>query len=476
MNDRYQSPLSERYASKEMQYIFSPDKKFRTWRKLWIALAETEMELGLPVTQEQIDELKAHQDEINYDVAKQREKEVRHDVMSHVYAYGVQCPKAKGIIHLGATSCYVGDNTDIIVMTEALALVRKKLVNVIAELAKFADRYKDQPTLAFTHFQPAQPTTVGKRATLWMHELVMDLEDLDYVAGSIRLLGSKGTTGTQASFLELFDGDMDKVRKLDPMIAEKLGYPGCYPVSGQTYSRKVDSRVLNILAGIAQSAHKFSNDIRLLQHLKEIEEPFEKSQIGSSAMAYKRNPMRSERIASLSNYVMSDVMNPMLVASTQWFERTLDDSANKRLSIPEGFLAIDGILDLYLNVVDGLVVYPKVIEKHMMAELPFMATENIMMDAVKAGGDRQELHERIRELSMEAGRNVKENGMDNNLLELIAADPAFNLSLDELKQNMDPKKYVGCAPAQVEIYLDEVIRPLLSANQEVLGMTAEINV
>ena len=476
MNDRYQSPLSERYASKEMQYIFSPDKKFRTWRKLWIALAETEMELGLPVTQEQIDELKAHQDEINYDVAKQREKEVRHDVMSHVYAYGVQCPKAKGIIHLGATSCYVGDNTDIIVMTEALALVRKKLVNVIAELAKFADRYKDQPTLAFTHFQPAQPTTVGKRATLWMHELVMDLEDLDYVAGSIRLLGSKGTTGTQASFLELFDGDMDKVRKLDPMIAEKLGYPGCYPVSGQTYSRKVDSRVLNILAGIAQSAHKFSNDIRLLQHLKEIEEPFEKSQIGSSAMAYKRNPMRSERIASLSNYVMSDVMNPMLVASTQWFERTLDDSANKRLSIPEGFLAIDGILDLYLNVVDGLVVYPKVIEKHMMAELPFMATENIMMDAVKAGGDRQELHERIRELSMEAGRNVKENGMDNNLLELIATDPAFNLSLDELKQNMDPKKYVGCAPAQVEIYLDEVIRPLLSANQDVLGMTAEINV
>ena len=476
MNDRYQSPLSERYASKEMQYIFSPDKKFRTWRKLWIALAETEMELGLPVTQEQIDELKAHQDEINYDVAKQREKEVRHDVMSHVYAYGVQCPKAKGIIHLGATSCYVGDNTDIIVMTEALALVRKKLVNVIAELAKFADRYKDQPTLAFTHFQPAQPTTVGKRATLWMHELVMDLEDLDYVAGSIRLLGSKGTTGTPASFLELFDGDMDKVRKLDPMIAEKLGYPGCYPVSGQTYSRKVDSRVLNILAGIAQSAHKFSNDIRLLQHLKEIEEPFEKSQIGSSAMAYKRNPMRSERIASLSNYVMSDVMNPMLVASTQWFERTLDDSANKRLSIPEGFLAIDGILDLYLNVVDGLVVYPKVIEKHMMAELPFMATENIMMDAVKAGGDRQELHERIRELSMEAGRNVKENGMDNNLLELIAADPAFNLSLDELKQNMDPKKYVGCAPAQVEIYLDEVIRPLLSANQDVLGMTAEINV
>lgn len=476
MNDKYQSPLSERYASKEMQYIFSPDMKFKTWRKLWIALAEVEKELGLSITQEQIDELKEHAEDINYDVAKEREKLVRHDVMSHVYAYGQQCPNAKGIIHLGATSCYVGDNTDIIIMTEALKLVKKKLVNVIAELSKFALEYKDLPTLGFTHFQPAQPTTVGKRATLWMHELVMDLEDLDYVAGSIRLLGSKGTTGTQASFLELFDGDMDKVRKLDPMIAEKLGYPGCYPVSGQTYSRKVDSRVLNILAGIAQSAHKFSNDIRLLQHLKEIEEPFEKSQIGSSAMAYKRNPMRSERIASLSNYVMSDVMNPMLVASTQWFERTLDDSANKRLSIPEGFLAIDGILDLYLNVVDGLVVYPKVIEKHMMAELPFMATENIMMDAVKAGGDRQELHERIRELSMEAGRNVKENGMDNNLLELIAADPAFNLSLDELKQNMDPKKYVGCAPAQVEIYLDEVIRPLLSANQDVLGMTAEINV
>lgn len=476
MNDKYQSPLSERYASKEMQYIFSPDMKFKTWRKLWIALAEVEKELGLSITQEQIDELKEHAEDINYDVAKEREKLVRHDVMSHVYAYGQQCPNAKGIIHLGATSCYVGDNTDIIIMTEALKLVKKKLVNVIAELSKFALEYKDLPTLGFTHFQPAQPTTVGKRATLWIHELVMDLEDLDYVAGSIRLLGSKGTTGTQASFLELFDGDMDKVRKLDPMIAEKLGYPGCYPVSGQTYSRKVDSRVLNILAGIAQSAHKFSNDIRLLQHLKEIEEPFEKSQIGSSAMAYKRNPMRSERIASLSNYVMSDVMNPMLVASTQWFERTLDDSANKRLSIPEGFLAIDGILDLYLNVVDGLVVYPKVIEKHMMAELPFMATENIMMDAVKAGGDRQELHERIRELSMEAGRNVKENGMDNNLLELIAADPAFNLSLDELKQNMDPKKYVGCAPAQVEIYLDEVIRPLLSANQDVLGMTAEINV
>ncbi|WP_312501213.1 adenylosuccinate lyase [Lacrimispora sp.] len=476
MTDRYQSPLSERYASKEMQYIFSPDRKFKTWRKLWVALAEVERELGLPITEEQIEELKAHQDDINYDVAIQREKEVRHDVMSHVYAYGVQCPKAKGIIHLGATSCYVGDNTDLIVMTEALKLVRRKLINVIDEMTRFADEYKDLPTLAFTHFQPAQPTTVGKRATLWLHDLTMDLEDLDYILGSIRLLGSKGTTGTQASFLELFDGDMDKVRRADSMIAEKLGFAGCYPVSGQTYSRKVDSRVVNVLAGIAQSAHKFSNDIRLLQHLKEVEEPFEKSQIGSSAMAYKRNPMRSERMASLSNYVMADVMNPMLVSSTQWFERTLDDSANKRLSIPEGFLAVDGILDLYLNVVDGLVVYPKVIGKHMMAELPFMATENIMMDAVKAGGDRQELHERIRELSMEAGRNVKVNGLDNNLLELIAADPSFNLSLEDLKKSMDPKRYVGCAPAQVTAYLEEVVKPLLLENRELLGMKAEIHV
>jgi len=462
--DKYVSPLSERYASKEMQYIFSPDMKFKTWRKLWIALAETEKELGLPITQEQIDELKAHAEDINYDVAKAREKEVRHDVMSHVYAYGVQCPKAKGIIHLGATSCYVGDNTDLIIMTEGLKLVRKKVLNVLAELAKFADRYKDQPTLAFTHFQPAQPTTVGKRATLWMMELKLDLDDLDYLIGSMRLLGSKGTTGTQASFLELFDGDH----------AEKMGFAGCYPVSGQTYSRKIDSRVISVLAGIAQSAHKFSNDIRLLQHLKEVEEPFEKHQIGSSAMAYKRNPMRSERIASLCNYVMSDMMNPMMVASTQWFERTLDDSANKRLSIPEGFLAIDGILDLYLNVVDGLVVYPKVIEKHLMAELPFMATENIMMDAVKAGGDRQELHERIRQLSMEAGRNVKEEGKDNNLLELIAADPAFGLSLDELKKSMEPSRYVGRAPKQVEEFLDEVIRPILKENEEQLGLRAEI--
>ena len=476
INDRYTSPLSERYASKEMQYIFSPDKKFRTWRKLWIALAETEKELGLDITDEQIEELKAHADDINYDVAKEREKVVRHDVMSHVYAYGKQCPKAKGIIHLGATSCYVGDNTDIILMSEALEIVRKKLINVIAELAKFADEHKNLPTLAFTHFQPAQPTTVGKRATLWMQEFMMDLEDLEYVKGSLKLLGSKGTTGTQASFLELFDGDQETIDKIDPMIAKKMGFETCYPVSGQTYSRKVDTRVVNVLAGIAASAHKMSNDIRLLQHLKEIEEPFEKTQIGSSAMAYKRNPMRSERIASLSRYVMVDAMNPAITSATQWFERTLDDSANKRLSVPEGFLAIDGILDLCLNVVDGLVVYPKVIEKRLMSELPFMATENIMMDAVKAGGDRQELHERIRELSMEAGRNVKEKGLDNNLLELIAADPAFNLSLEELQKTMDPAKYVGRAPVQVEAYLNNVVNPMLEANKEILGVTAEINV
>ena len=474
--DRYTSPLSERYASKEMQYIFSQDMKFRTWRRLWIALAETEKELGLNITQEQIDELKAHADDINYDVAKAREKEVRHDVMSHVYAYGVQCQKAKGIIHLGATSCYVGDNTDIIVMTEALKLVQKKLVNVIAELSKFADKYKDQPTLAFTHFQPAQPTTVGKRATLWTQEFMMDLEDLEYVLGTIKLLGSKGTTGTQASFLELFEGDQETIDKIDPMIAAKMGFKECYPVSGQTYSRKVDTRVVNVLAGIAASAHKMSNDIRLLQHLKEVEEPFEKSQIGSSAMAYKRNPMRSERIASLSRYVMVDALNPAITSATQWFERTLDDSANKRLSVPEGFLAIDGILDLCLNVVDGLVVYPKVIEKHMMAELPFMATENIMMDAVKAGGDRQELHERIRELSMEAGRNVKVEGKDNNLLELIAADPAFNLTLEELQKTMDPKKYVGRAKEQTESFIAKVVNPVLDSHKEMLGMTAEINV
>ena len=476
MNDRYQSPLSERYASKEMQYIFSPDMKFKTWRKLWIALAESEMELGLNITQEQIDELKAHADDINYDVAKEREKLVRHDVMSHVYAYGQQCPKAKGIIHLGATSCYVGDNTDIIIMTEALKLVRKKLINVINELAKFADKYKSQPTLAFTHFQPAQPTTVGKRATLWLMELKLDLDDLNYMIDSMMLLGSKGTTGTQASFLELFEGDHEKIKELENKIAKKMGFEKCFPVSGQTYSRKMDTRVLNVVAGIAASAHKFSNDIRLLQHLKEIEEPFEKNQIGSSAMAYKRNPMRSERIASLANYVMITALNPAITSATQWFERTLDDSANKRLSVPECFLAIDGILDLYLNVVDGLVVYPKVIEKRLMSELPFMATENIMMDAVKAGGDRQEMHEKIRTLSMEAGKNVKEKGLDNNLLELIANDPSFNMSLEDLQKTMDPSKYVGRSPEQVEEFLRDEIQPILDANKEILGLTATINV
>ena len=474
--DVYQSPLSERYASKEMQYVFSPDMKFRTWRRLWIALAETEKELGLNITDEQIEELKAHKDDINYDVAQAREKEVRHDVMSHVYAYGVQCPKAKGIIHLGATSCYVGDNTDIIVMNEALKIVRKKLVNVIAELSKFAMENKDRPTLAFTHFQPAQPTTVGKRATLWTQEFLMDLEDLEYVQSTLKLLGSKGTTGTQASFKELFEGDDEKIDRIDPMIAEKMGFKACYPVSGQTYSRKVDTRVMNILAGIAASAHKMSNDIRLLQHLKEVEEPFEKSQIGSSAMAYKRNPMRSERIASLSRYVMIDALNPAITSATQWFERTLDDSANKRISIPEGFLAIDGILDLCLNVVDGLVVYPNVINKRLLSELPFMATENIMMDAVKAGGDRQELHEKIRTLSMEAGKNVKVEGKDNNLLELIAKDDSFGLSYEDLLKTMDPTKYTGRAALQTERFVKDVVDPVLEARKDLLGVTATINV
>ena len=480
--DRYTSPLSERYASKEMQYIFSQDMKFTTWRKLWIALAETEMELGLSqdgkpvITQEQIDELKAHVDDINYDVAKEREKLVRHDVMSHVYAYGQQCPKAAGIIHLGATSCYVGDNTDIIIMNEALKLVHKKLISVIAELANFADKYKNQPTLAFTHFQPAQPTTVGKRATLWLNEFMLDLEDLEYVQGTLKLLGSKGTTGTQASFLELFNGDNETIDKIDPMIAKKMGFKDCYPVSGQTYSRKVDTRVVNVLAGIAASATKMSNDIRLLQHLKEVEEPFEKNQIGSSAMAYKRNPMRSERIASLSRYVLADVMNPAITSATQWFERTLDDSANKRLSIPEGFLAIDGILDLCLNVVDGLVVYPKVIEKHFMAEIPFMATENIMMDAVKRGGNRQELHEKIREYSMLAGEQVKKYGRENDLVDRIAADPDFGMTKEEIVSILEPKNFVGRAPEQTREFLAEVIQPILDENKDILGVTAEINV
>lgn len=476
MYDKYISPLSERYAGSKMQYIFSAEKKFKTWRRLWIALAKSEKKLGLDISDEQIAELEAFKDDINHEEAKEREKIVRHDVMSHVYAYGLQCPKAKKIIHLGATSCYVGDNTDLILMREALELVRVKLVNVMEKLSKFALEYKDLPTLAFTHFQPAQPTTVGKRAVLWLNELLLDYEDLNYTIDNIKLLGCKGTTGTQASFVELFAGDEEKIKALDKMIAAEMGFDKVYPVSGQTYSRKIDSKVLSVLAGIAQSAHKFSNDIRLLQHLKEIEEPFEKNQIGSSAMAYKRNPMRSERIASLANYVMSDLMNPMLVASTQWFERTLDDSANKRLSIPEGFLSIDGILDLYLNVVDGLVVYPKVIEKRLLSELPFMATENILMEAVKHGGDRQELHERIRELSMEAGKRVKVEGKDNNLLELIAADPVFNLSEDKLKEAMNPKLYVGRSSEQVVEFIDEYISPILEKFSSDLGEKPDIKV
>ena len=477
VKDTYESPLSARYASKEMKYIFSPDKKFRTWRKLWIALAESEKELGLPITQEQIDELKAHAEDINYEVAQEREKIVRHDVMSHVYAYGVQCPNAKGIIHLGATSCYVGDNTDIIIMTEGLKLIRNKLITVIRNLSKFAYEYKSLPTLAFTHFQPAQPTTVGKRATLWLQELLMDLEDVEYQLSKAKLLGSKGTTGTQASFLELFDGDHEKCKMLDRKIAEKMGYKACFPVSGQTYSRKLDSQFLNVLAGIAQSAAKFSNDIRLLQHLKEVEEPFEKNQIGSSAMAYKRNPMRSERIGSLSRYVMVDVLNGYFTTATQWFERTLDDSANKRLSVPEAFLAVDGILSLYANVADGLVVYPKVIEQRLRKELPFMATENIMMDAVKKrGADRQQLHEKIREHSMAASRVVKAEGGENDLLERIAADEAFGVTLEELEKILKPENYTGRAKEQTEDFLNECIKPVLEKYADVESDKPEINV
>lgn len=476
MKDTYESPLSSRYCDKEMKYIFSPDMKFRTWRKLWIALAETEMELGLPITQEQIDELKANADDINYDVAEEREKLVRHDVMSHVYAYGVQCPKAKGIIHLGATSCYVGDNTDVIIMTEALKLIRNKLVTVIRNLSEFADKYRSLPTLGFTHFQPAQPTTVGKRATLWIQDLLMDLEDVEYQLSKAKLLGSKGTTGTQASFLELFEGDHEKCRLLDQKIAEKMGYQGCFAVSGQTYSRKLDSQFLSVLSGIAQSASKFSNDIRLLQHLKEVEEPFEKNQIGSSAMAYKRNPMRSERITSLSRYVMCDVLNPAITAATQWFERTLDDSANKRISVAEAFLGVDAILNLYANVADGLVVYEKVIEQRLRKELPFMATENIMMDAVKRGADRQVLHERIRVHSMAASKVIKEEGGENDLLERIANDEAFGVTLEELVSIISPEKYVGRAPQQTEEFLKEVVEPALAPYSNLATEQAEINV
>ena len=472
----YQSPLSQRYASREMQALFSNDKKFKTWRRLWIALAQAEQELGLDISDEQIAELIAHQDDINYDVAQEREKIVRHDVMSHVYAYGQQCPSAKGIIHLGATSCYVGDNTDLIIMHEALELVKKKLVNVLAALEKFALEYKDLPCLAFTHFQPAQPTTVGKRAALWAHDLLMDYEEIEYLLDHKKLLGQKGTTGTQASFMELFEGDTEKVKEIDRLICEKLGYDACFPVSGQTYSRKYDTRVLHALVGIAQSAHKFSNDIRLLQHLKEVEEPFEKNQIGSSAMAYKRNPMRSERMAALANYVICDALNPALTASTQWFERTLDDSANKRISMAEAFLAIDGILDLYLNITDGLVVYPKVIEADLLRELPFMATENIMMDAVKAGGDRQELHEAIRVHSMEAGKHVKEEGKPNDLIDLIAADPKFNMTKEQILEVMDPKNFVGRAPQQTEEFFKDYVDPVLAQNKADLGLHADINV
>lgn len=476
MTNTYESPLNTRYASEEMQYIFSPDKKFSTWRRLWIALAESERELGLPITEEQINEMKQHIDDINYEAAKKREKEVRHDVMSHVYAFGLQCPSAKPIIHLGATSCYVGDNTDIIIMTEALELIKKKLVNLISELSGFADKYKDLPTLAFTHFQPAQPTTVGKRATLWIMELLMDLDELEHRLDNTMLLGCKGTTGTQASFLELFEGDYEKCRELDRKIAEKMGYKKCFPVSGQTYPRKLDTLVLNVLSSIAQSAYKFSNDIRLLQHMKQIEEPFEKSQIGSSAMAYKRNPMRCERIGSLARYVIIDALNPAITASTQWFERTLDDSANKRISVPEAFLAVDAILNLYINVVDGLVVYDKVIRKQFMEEIPFMATENIMMDAVKKGGDRQELHELIRKYSMEAGRRVKAEGKPNNLAELIAKDSAFGLTADEINSIMKPENFVGCAPFQTEDFLKESVKPVLEKYKSLLGLSVEINV
>ncbi|WP_418534614.1 adenylosuccinate lyase [Ruminococcus sp.] len=476
MTNSYESPFCTRYASKEMQFIFSADKKFTTWRKLWVALARAEMKLGLNVTQEQVDELEANIDNIDYAAAAEREKLVRHDVMSHVYAYGLVCPKAAGIIHLGATSCYVGDNTDVIIMRDALKVVKRKLVKVIDQLAKFADKYKAMPCLAYTHLQPAQLTTVGKRATLWCNELLMDLEDLDFRLANLKLLGSKGTTGTQASFMELFHGDTDKVKELEKMIAEEMGFDAVVPVSGQTYSRKMDYQVCSVLAGIAQSAMKFSNDIRILQSFKEIEEPFEKNQIGSSAMAYKRNPMRSERIAALSNFVISGVLNPAITASTQWFERTLDDSANKRLSVSESFLATDGILELYMNITSGLVVYPKVIHARLMSELPFMATENIMMDAVKEGGDRQVLHEKIRQHSMAAGKRVKEEGAENDLLDRIAADPEFHTTKEKLLAIMKPENFTGCAESQTEEFLKSCVQPVLDANREALGMTADINV
>lgn len=474
--ERYESPFCTRYASAEMQYLFSPDKKFKTWRKLWIALAKAEKELGLQITDEQIAELETHAEDVNYDVAEQREKEVRHDVMSHVYAYGVQCPQAKGIIHLGATSCYVGDNTDIIIMREGLELLRKKIINVIAHLAKFADERKALPCLAYTHLQPAQLTTVGKRATLWMNELLMDLEDVEYRISGLALLGSKGTTGTQASFMALFDGDHAKVKKLEQLIAKSLGFKKVVPVSGQTYSRKIDSQVVGVLAGIAESASKFSYDMRLLQNFKEMEEPFEKHQIGSSAMPYKRNPMRSERITALSRYLLANSLNPGFTAATQWFERTLDDSANKRVAVAEAFLAADAILNIYINVADGLVVYPKVIRQRVMKELPFMATENVMMRAVKKGGDRQQLHEKIRQHSLAAAKRVKEDGLENDLIDRIVADPSFMLDKAEIEGVLTPEHFTGRSSAQVEEFLRDTVQPILEQNKNLLDAVPELTV
>ena len=476
MRNLYNSPFNKRYSSKEMSYIFSDDMKFRTWRKLWVALAEAENELGINITNEQVEELRANIDNIDFEAAEKKEKEIRHDVMSHVYAYGLAAPSAKGIIHLGATSCYVGDNTDLIVMREALLLIRKKVINVINNLGRFALNYKDMPTLGFTHLQPAQLTTVGKRATLWMNELVMDLENLDFVIDSMKFRGVKGTTGTQASFMALFNNDESKVKELDKMVCEKMGFKKSFPVTGQTYSRKVDSIILNTLSEIAQSAYKFSNDLRILQNMKEMEEPFEKNQIGSSAMAYKRNPMRSERIGALARYIIVNSLNPAITAGTQWFERTLDDSANKRIAVSEAFLALDGVLNLYLNVSENMVVYPKVIASHVNSELPFMATENILMEAVKRGGDRQELHERIRIHSMDAARRVKEEGESNDLIERIINDNAFPLSKEEILSIIDPKNFIGRAPGQVEDFMNEYVNPILENNKELLGEKSEINV
>ena len=476
MRDLYNSPLNSRYASKEMSYIFSDNMKFTTWRKLWVSLAECEKELGLPITDEQIEELKAHINDVNYEDAIKREKEVRHDVMSHVYAYGLQCPKAKGIIHLGATSCYVGDNTDIIIMRDALLLVKEKMVTVLHRLRNFALKYKDMPTLGFTHYQPAQLTTVGKRAALWMQDLVMDIENIDHVIANLKLRGVKGTTGTQASFMNLFEGDEEKVKALDHMVAKKMGFEKSFAVTGQTYPRKLDSIVLNTLSEIAQSCYKFSNDLRLLQSMKEVEEPFEKHQIGSSAMAYKRNPMRSERMGSLARYVIVDALNPAITASTQWFERTLDDSANKRIAVAEAFLALDGVLNLYINIAENMVVYDKVIRAHVNNELPFMATENIMMESVKRGGDRQELHERIREHSMAASQRVKGEGLDNDLISRIINDDAFNLSKEEILEIIDPTKFVGRAPSQVVEFIDEYVTPIIEQNKEAVKIESNIEV